>query len=310
MIATILSLRVKQGVRMIQSVGIVLTLVALVVFSGMGFRFLGMLLSLPAWWALPLVALSLGSLHFSRKDLQFLSGVLSRHKYLLILSFEYLLLVAPVFGYQVILGNYPIAAGVMLAAIVVSLLPKGSVTLALKSRPMRLSFIPIELYELRIIIERYWLPFVIFWLISFLGFYHAAYFLVALLGMLVILVSAFTHNEPLELLRENRNFLNEKLGINIGFGTLLFLVPFSLTLYFHNDNYLLLIYGYLYFVTIMTLAICYKYASYDPLRSTTLNSNFITVVAILSLLPGLILGAMIALVYYYFLAHKRLAYYI
>jgi len=159
-------------------------------------------------------------------------------------------------------------------------------------------------------IERHFILFALCWLISFLGCLHTAYFLVSWLFALCIIVAGYVSNEPLELIERKPSVLRDKLLSHIGVGMLLFLPQLILAYYYSPENYLVLWYGCLYYLCMHTLAIVYKYAQYDPLRSVNMNGTMVGISMVLGLMPGLVLGSIPVVIYYYFSAQRNLKYYL
>lgn len=310
MLASLLSLRIKQLLRVISSVGVPLLIIATLVLSGISFQFIGSILSFSHIWVVPLAFLFIYYLHLVRKDKRFLSDIAASVMHArLAMSAEYLIVLLPVIIFQVYNYHFFNVLGLVTMPLVVNLLPSFKI-IGFRDRIVNLSFIPIEVYELRIIIERYFPLFLVCWLVAFLGFLHVAYFLVALLFGLTILIGAYMYNEPLELMYSYRNFLQEKLLVNLGFCGLLFLPQFLIAFFCNPESYLVLAYGCMYFFTMLALAIVYKYAKYNPVRSSTLNSTLVGVSMVLGLMPGLVIGSIILVVYYYFAAQKNLNYHL
>lgn len=290
--------------------GIPLLLVAILVLSGISFQFLGSILSLSSLWVVPIAFFIITYIHLVRKDKQFLYDISRRiGSDRAIMSVEYLLLLLPIIVFQAYHASFLNVIGLISVPVVVNLLPSFKIG-NIRNRMVSLNFIPVELYELRIIIERYFFLFLICWLVSFLGFMHIAYFLVTLLFGLTILIGGFMFNEPLELIYNKRNFLNEKLLMNLGFCGLMFLPQFVIAFICNPESYLVLAYGCIYYFTILALAIVYKYAKYSPLRSGTLNSTLVGISMVLGLMPGLVLGSFVLGIYYYFAAQKNLNYHL
>jgi len=208
--------------------------------------------------------------------------------------------------FQLLLGNLLYALIIFGGMMLIACLRPVADLRFLKSRLVSLNVIPLKLFELRITIERYWLLFIGLWLISFFGIIHLAFLLVSLFLILGFIISAYSFNEPLEVLKLEPHFLIEKLALHLLIFIALFGLPFILTYWFHPETIYFLIYSLVYFVTIISLAINFKYAKYNPLRSLNSSYNVVVFSTYLSLLPGLILAPMFLSVYYFFKAKQNL----
>ncbi len=287
-----------------------MAIVGLFALSGIVFQFLGTVLSFPQIYVVPLSALFILNLHLWRPDKQFMRELTaSAMQRVLVMGAEYSLLLLPVLVFHVVKGHFLAAGLLSVVPWLIATFPTVNIRV-FTPRRFKARFIPLQLFEIKIAIERYCIFFLVFWSIAFLGFLHPAYFLVSLLFALVILVSGFAYNETLDLMEGRRNFISEKLLSNVGFALLFFMPQLVLTALRHSDDYLVLSYGLLYFVSILSLAILYKYAKYNPLRSSTLNSTLVTISMVLGLMPGLVIGSVIVCVYYYFKAKQNISYYL
>lgn len=307
----LLQLRLKQLHRLLADTGYFFVLLTALVMVGVLFRAVANLVALPSLTAIPFTLFAITGIHFSRRDHAFLEEI-SRSGFnsKVYISLEYCLLVQGVVGYQIYRGEWLVGLSLFLVAIVVGLLFPSQRLSGLKSRFMELKFLPVTAFELKIPCERQLIPLGVLWLISFLGFYHPAFLLVALLLFLFLIIDSYTFNEPLEMIPASRNFLLEKCGLHVGLFTLMFGMQFIVSWFFHRADLLILIAGYTYMVVFIVLAICMKYAKYNPLRRTNTNATVLVTTMILSLLPGLLLGALIMLVYFYFSAQKNLSHYV
>jgi len=86
----------------------------------------------------------------------------------------------------------------------------------------------------------------------------------------------------------------------------LFILQGVITIYLNREAYLVILYGMLYVFVMMSLAIVFKYAKYDPLFKRNHSFNFVVILMVLGVMPGLVLAAVISLVYYYFEARTKL----
>ena len=153
-IGIILGLRLKQLFRMIKTVGWVLLLIATPLIFILFLQLLATAKNASDITIISLFSMALISLHFQRKDVGFLRKL--GKKMSLIFLAEYNLFILPLSLLFLILLKKPISFALMhLVASIIAFIPFPGKTQR-RNKSFALNFIPVEAFELKSGIRRYW----------------------------------------------------------------------------------------------------------------------------------------------------------
>lgn len=306
----LLLLRLKQAWRAVISAGIGWVLLMLFVVMGVLLQFFSNLLLLPAKYSIILAAIGILSVHINRKDLMFLKSVTSNIlQFRLILFTEYTLILFPVILFQLLQLNFWVSAWLFILPLLLAFLAdflKAPKTAAIKTS---IPFLPLQAFELKVFIEKRKIAMAFCYGISYLSFIHISFFLISIFCCAVACLDAFKSTESREMIHWNKHFLRFKLILNIKLVSALFIIPIIIALGFNWDLKWLILYAFLYLITMICLVITYKYAHFTLIYDTAGSSNILMILALLAILPGGILIAVAFGFYNYFIAKRKLQYY-
>ncbi|MEO1257891.1 MAG: hypothetical protein AAFZ15_03810 [Bacteroidota bacterium] len=309
-VLTILLLRLKQGWRATLEVGVVLVLFALLITFGLAIQILVALQEM-GWSTIGQLSFAgILSVHAARKDLLFLQSICSnRWTFKSVLASEYLLLLSPLILLYACSEQWwhvlSIFTSTLLFVALAHLIPVS------RKRPIKksLHFIPLDTFEIKSRVEKAPLLFILIYALGFLTFFHVAFFPISIIIMSAFLVDTFKYLEPVPLVHWKKNFVGLKIKRNLGFLLLIFLPPFLTCLLFQWAFIWVAIYAMIILITVTILAICFKYANYSPLYAELASSNTMSLLLLLSFLPGFILITIGYSIFLYFKAKKNMEYY-
>lgn len=306
----LLLLRLKQAWRAVISAGIGWVLLMFFVAIGVLLQLFSNLLLLPANYSSALASAVILSVHMNRKDLIFLKSITYNIlQFRLILFTEYTLILFPVILFQLLQPNFWVSASLFIPPLLLAFLAdflKAPKTAAIKTS---IPFLPLQAFELKTFIEKRKIGIAVCYGISYLSFIHIAFFLISIFCCAVACLDAFKSTESREMIHWNKHFLRFKLIRNIKLISILFILPMIIALGFNWTLKWLILYAFLYFITMIYMAITYKYAHFTLLYNTAGSSNILVILALLAILPGGIFIAIAFGVYNYFIAKRKLHYY-
>ncbi len=309
-IPALLKLRLLQAFRILKEVGPILILLLLFVSIAFISQFIGLLWEIAFPQALILGITLLAGIHFSRKDLRFLKLCASSNLQLKkIFLFEYLLIVLP-FSIIALLGqNIWGALGLCCSTALSFILPIDKNRGLPLSWNVALKWVPLSLFELRALIRKRWLVLLFFYLIGYLSFLHIAAFYISIIGCALFISSAFEWIEPKELIHWKKNFLTQKILINLRFLFILFSPVFLLALVFHLPQFYHMLIGMLVIVLIVVFSVLYKYAMYQPQTSRLPQSIIHALFFLFLIIPGFQLVSILLCFWYARKAKKNMTYF-
>ena len=309
-ILIILSLRLKQGLRAIVQAGVILVMFALLVTFGLAMKALVALQEMD-WQAVGLLSfMGTLSLHMSRKDLSFLQSICNdAQTFKSVLASEYILLLSPLILLYVQGGQWrhilAMFIGTLLTVLITPLIPLPEKRTTKKP----LFFLAHKNFEIKSRVEKNPLLFALIYSMGFLSFLHIAFFPISILIISTFLADTFKHLEPVPMVHWQKSFVLQKIKSNIRFLLLVFLPPFSGCLLFQWTFKWVAVYTMAILITVAILAICFKYANYSPLYPALGSSNTLSLLLLLSFLPGFILITIGYSFVLYFKAEKNMEHY-
>lgn len=309
MLLKLLILRLRQTGRILREAGLIL-LIALLVSVGFLSQALEQLRGL-AWPHLAGIGLLLtAGVHFTRKDLRFLSNIVPETRQIrILLPAEYFLLLSPLILLFLLAG--PRENGLALSAgpLAALVFPLRSFLFTEKKQKKELCWIPLRLFELKFHVERNKAGYAFIYALCLLSPLHVGFLLVGLFFLCTLLMTAFSFYEPKELLPWQSSFLAKKLGQNNWF-ILKMLSPILLLAFaFQFRQWPLLLYVSVFPFLTVTFGILYKYARLNPVSHRPPSANIPSLFLFLLLIPGGILIHMGYLVILFRKANKNLRYY-
>jgi len=309
LIIKIIRLHLLQAIRFIRETGFIL-LIAILVSVGFIFQVIDAIRSLNWVYTLGIGVILVTSTHFSRKDLRFLSKITSRSMQMrMILLAEYLLILSPLILLFLITGPWQNGLALFLTPLIALVLPTRSFYLTERKQKKSLNWIPIQLFELKLHIEKNKPGYAILYVLSLLSPFHIAFFILGIFFLSTMIMTAFSVYEPKELLHWEPHFLKKKIQQNGLFIAKAMAPTFALASIFHFTQWPLLLYLLLIPLLTTFLGLLYKYARLTPIFHQPPNSSILTLFLMLLFLPG---GILIHLGYSIFLlrkARKNLQYY-
>lgn len=311
MISALLKIRFMQFLRLLRELGLVRVLIGIV---GLVVGFTGMISAIQSTehpeWSLVLVALTLVLLHLKRTDKIFFELYADRAT--LIHQIEYALMMIPIAGVFLMTGNWIVAIGCFVVAILVPFIKIRGRTFILNS-PLQ-KFIPSQAIEWKSGVRKMWLPIVLIWSIGAFGSYFipAVPIAILLLGMLVSGFYEKMESLPI-LLSEELNpsqFLQRKILSSIGIFAVICLPLILLFSVFHISQFYVPIIEFLLFSLLIVFAICVKYAFYLPEQDATSNQMLLGIGFIGIFIPFILPVFLFFILRYYFKAKTNLNLYL
>ena len=307
LIKNILILRFKQFFRLIMQVGPGLILLMLFLVSGVTLKFFQNILEFPPEYSLIFSLLLLLSIDFQRKDLAFLLQIFdTKTQMLLLLFFEYLLIVFPIIIFQLIWG-IPSVGGLLFLVPIIPTFLSGIIKKPLNdSVKQSIPLIPLQNFEIRFQVEkRKWIYLVVF-ILGHLSYFHIAFFIVSIFLIALLILEAFNSNEPSEMIDWSPNFVLKKMKKNIQLVLSAYFLAIVQSLLFYSELKWLILYSVVFLMVMISMAICYKYSTYTPLYHYEKSSNVLGVMIVFSLLPGGILISIGFSIFHYFKAESKM----
>ena len=303
----LLILRLNQGFRNIQSVGIVLAIIALVVSAALWIMGIQFLVSLD-WKSFSVVYLLICySVHFARKDHEWLQIHIDR-PYIL-KTMDYLLISIPFLILYAVVRQWTNILVIPIIAILTGLSPIRTVNRRYLFNQVIESITPYRLFELRGCFRQNSL----FWMLPLLTIVlsplHISLIVVHLVLGLMILFHAFQSIEHRTLIEYKANFINQNIIRTLQFFTLTSLPIYLLTILFHGELfYFIFIHWFALLLTIV-FVICTKYALYHPDQIVQSNSIQQAIFLVFLFLPGLFIACLFWNISVYNKAKRNLRYY-
>lgn len=309
MLLKLITLRLRQAGRILREAGLIL-LIALLVSVGFLFQALEQLRELD-WPYLAGIGLLLAAgVHFTRKDLRFLSNIVPQTRQVRILLLaEYFLLLSPLILLFLLAG--PRENGLALSAgpLAGLVFPLRSLLFTGKKQKKELRWIPLRLFELKFHMERNKAGYAFIYAICLLCPLHLGFYLVGVFFLCTLIMTAFSFYEPKELLPWTSSFLGDKLRLHNWFILKMLIPIFLLAFAFQFRQWPLLLYVAVFPFLTVTFGILYKYARLNPVFHRPPSANIPSLFLFLLLVPGGILMHMGYLVILFRKANKNLRYY-
>jgi len=258
------------------------------------------------WYLIVLMSALCLSIHYSRKDKQFIYKQL--HKPYLQIFSEYALLTLPFSISSIITKNWFLFPLLLLILFCISFLKfqfKRKAVLTNLS-----SIIPASNFEWISGIRKQYISFICIYLVA-LAFSWVRILPLFLLWFLTIMVASFfLENEPIHILREGnksaRKFLSDKLKTNIRYILILYSLPILINAIFVQEFLLITLLFVPMQISLLCFAISLKYCTYKPQTNQLGNNVAFSVVAMLSALPYFLPIPFILAIVYFYKAQKNL----
>lgn len=311
-LSLMIKLRLKQGFRILQSVGwgYVLIIVPILLFI-FGFRLMELLIGSEMWAGGLLLALPVLSLHLGRKDHHFLRQI-APYSYRAPLFFcEYLLLLLPVWGALLYLGRGDVALVFGLATLLIAMLDMAWMP-AVKWIALPLRWVPLRAFEWRAGLRKTGILILFFLLIGLI----ASHWVWSIPGTLIICAmfsASFYQDLESKEMVEGPFDVSTLLWQKIGLHSVLFHAIFSLSylVYFirHSELWWILVLSILAVELLLSFSILVKYANWLPNREKHSAQTMIAVFSVGLLIPYLAPASLLLWAYYFRKASKRLEYF-
>lgn len=176
------------------------------------------------------------------------------------------------------------------------------------------SIIPASNYEWISGLRKQYIPFISFYLLA-VAFCWVRIFPLFLLWFLTIMISSFfLENEPVHIVRAGnkavREFLSEKIKINIKYILILYSLPVIINTIFVQEFLIITLLFIPVQLALISFAICLKYSSYKPNTNLLGNNIAFSIIAMLSAVPYFLPVPVIFAIVYFFRAEKKLKLYL
>ena len=164
MISRLLLIRCKQVFRIVLQAGWLMTLVALIIISGLILKALDSLLHWPAYLSVVVGISTLITIQKQRRDIQFLQSIIhSTSRLTLVLGIEYTLLLSPVIFFQLWQGNILLVILLFFGIGGTAVLHPWFSVPAAQALKNSLSWIPLKNFEIKSMVERnLWVFFIVY----------------------------------------------------------------------------------------------------------------------------------------------------
>lgn len=310
MINSLLYIRSRQIKREADGLGLYLIIFIAIalIFSYLAFNQYNN--SKQGWWLVILLSAICLSIHYYRKDKNFIYKQLEK-PYLQIFA-EYALLTLPFSISSIITKNWFCFPLILLILFSISFLKFQFKRKAVFTNLS--SLIPASNFEWRSGIRKQYITFISIYLVA-LGFSWVRILPLFLLWFLTIMIASFfQENEPIHILREgNKNakrFLSDKLKVNMMYLLILYSLPIIINALFVHEFLLIT----LMFIPVQIALLCFvislKYATYKPQMNQLGNNIAFSIVAILSAMPYFLPIPVILSIVYFYKARKNLNIYL
>lgn len=310
MLNRLLDFRFKQFGRMLREIGAVYLLLLIVVCGGLLLSWVDQLVSSQSAFISLLVIMIIGSIHSSRKDLNFLKMLNINHRKLFM--WEYLLISLP-FLIAFLAGRNFGAVGIsLLGVVLIAFLPNPEWSAKSMTSQLEFSFLPKNAFEVRSYLRRAGLPLGLVYLLGLLGtkFMTIAILMVVLIAL--VFISFFDEVEDkilLESLHFRRGILFEKSRIYLGVLYLILLPYVVLFLVFHLKYWYIMLAAIAVSTMLTLFNIFYKYAHYNPYRRRIYNSMANGMFLFCTIIPFLFPVTLFYLMYYWRKAKRNMLLY-
>ncbi len=292
---SLLSLRFKQLKRMIESVGLILLALFLIVVAGFFFQLLGSALHARSEYSILAVLGILLSVDIYRKDKVFLKSIFNDHKTMAIyLSIEYFLLSLGFIIFQFWEGNFGLAFKILCCALIIAFISPLFQFKFSEARKTSISCIPNEYFELKYAIEMNAIAWALFYCFGLLGTLHIAFYLIWCFLIILTLPNIFSWNESREMVHWKPYFVRTKIIATVKNLSIVLVLPLLLVLIFHSDMWHVILYSIVCLITAIVLSVSYKYALFSTIYPSSQTSNVLVIMILLLILPG---GVIVTLIY-------------
>jgi hypothetical protein len=310
MVVTILQFRLKQLFRLLKSIGLGLLIIALPLAFVMVMIILDLIQKYDPFLSSGVILILILSMHFNRKDSVWLEHLFKHPYQLFLIEYNALLLPISILSFA-LLGVWKTALFVHVGASLISLIPSLNFGQN-KRNGYHLNWIPIEAFEMRIGVRRYFWILVGLYLFGLLTstFIFGVLSITILFGLLA--VSFYDELEPKEFI-ENIHFSTPLLTRKIVLHSLIFhtmLMPlYVLFLVFHAQYWWLLLTACFIAESFLLYAIFFKYAHYLPGQKKVYNSTAFSIFALGYLVPFFFPASLWSLISQWRKAVKRIQFF-
>ena len=306
-VGELLLLRLRQIWRILSSIGGVLLIVFIIVSAGIFFHLSATILSLPAWTTWIGVLLLCLFLDLARKDKPFLKTIFSKQSSIsMYVATEYIIIALPFIVFHLYFGQYQVALWTILACMFLGWLSPHIVLKAFSANKKSVSFLPLHLFELKFMVEKSPVLWMLFWCTGLLTIIHPGFFIFWLFLLALALPEMFGPFESKDMLHWKTHFVRSKIFSFIKFFSGIIAIPFLLGTIFHGEMTALLLYGVLCLYAAIALNIALKYHQYTPLYPNGRSQNISGILTMLMLLPGGVIITFSYAIWKYFSAEQNL----
>jgi hypothetical protein len=313
---SLLKLRMYQFLRIFSSLGIVYSLFFCIFFICILIILNQLLLKISILEIFTISIMVVIMIHFTRKDINFLEKITNSNKELKkIIFFENIIIMSILILFLLYISLIQIFflnANIdflsflkylipLLSSFAVYILPFEKKIKNKYQYDFNIQFIPYKLFELKYLLRKYTSIFILIILLSFASCFHIFFTIITFLISLSIILNYTQFNEPKEILhiKNVKKFLFHKIIINNKYFALIIVPVCLLSIFFHINYWLLIIYIFISFQLTITFLVIYKYSVYDS--KISINQNFIpiTVFFLFLIVPAGILVNFMYCIYYF-----------
>jgi len=303
---SLIRLRLYQTWRMLLSVGWGLLALFLIISVGIFFPLLNNILKASHLLSVPGCLIIIIVLDVYRKDKLFLRTVFKGYKTLsMYLAVEYTVITLPVWLFQVF-NNFVTAFIILISCWLMAWLSRYIVTRQHTSTKKTLNFIHLSFFELKFFIERNPIGCFVFWLLGVSCIIHIGLYIFWMFILFMSIPEIFRHYESRDMLHWKNDFLFEKIKKYILIFGLITLLSSILSIAFHPDMFLVVLYLNICLFSAIILNIVMKYAGYTPVFHASAVSNISGILTLIMLFPGGVIITIGYSIWKYFIAEKNL----
>ena len=305
--AELAKLRCLQFLRVLKSAGILYILLAIVICAALWIQILQFLIDCE-WVTFGVIfGLILVSVHFGRKDHNWLAIHFKQRRKVYLL--DYSLIGLPfVLLYIWLLSPYHLIS-IGLGIVVISLLPISPKLIYTGQGKFFEKLTPLKLFEIRTAFREHPYILLIYVAVLALSYLHISLLIVHLILLIILVFSAQTYLEPKELITYNRRFVLNKIINSLTYFSLLSLPLYFASLLFHFQFwYLIPVHWFALGLTIW-FGVTNKYALYHPDNTIIQSSVQQALFLVFLFLPGLFIACILWNFRLYYKAKNNLNFY-
>ncbi len=306
----ILDFRLRQFGRMLKEIGAVYFILLILVCFGF---FLGLIESLvrsTSPWIGLIGGMIISSIHFSRKDGNFLKKLEINRPQLFML--EYFFLTGPLTLIFLTSGNWGAIILQSLFVLIFAFLPHPGIDGKSFSNRLNFRFLPKEAFEIRTFLRKAAIPIIFVYLAGLITTKYLTIPIVIVILTALMFTAFFDELEGkmlFEAIHFRKDILAYKIKMYLTIYLLVLMPYFLLFAYWHLAYWYILLAAVFIGITLILFNIFYKYAHYAPHRKRVYNSVANSIFFLAVIIPFFYPVTLLYLIYYWRKARKNIRLY-